>query len=111
MRDEPSPPKRSTQRSVMQVGAGAGMLLLTASVFLTYHWLRTERWVMGYDFLAWIIGFAVTGLVLLFVTRSEWRKRRIGPCLLQLIVILATFLVLLYGVAIYRAVFVLRGWQ
>ena len=95
------------------------MLLLTASVFLTYHWLRTERWVMGYDFLAWIIGFAVTGLVLLFVTRSEWRKSGPGvrltlqqrPCLLQLIVILATFLVLLYGVAIYRAVFVLRGWQ
>lgn len=66
---------------------------------------------MGYDFLAWIIGFAVTGLVLLFVTRSEWRKRRIGSCLLQLIVILATFLALLYGVTIYRTVFVLRGWQ
>jgi hypothetical protein len=78
------------------------MLLLTASVFLTYLWLRTERWVMGHDFLAWIIGFGVTGLVVLYVTTGEWRKRRIGSLLLQFIVILVTC---------YRTVFVLRGWQ
>jgi ribosomal-protein-alanine N-acetyltransferase len=108
---ELSTPKRSTHRSVKQVGAGAGMLLLTASLFLTYHWLRTERWIMGYDFLAWIIGFGVAGLVLLYVTRGEWRTRRIGSLLLQLIVILVTFLLLLYGVTIYRTVFVFRGWQ
>jgi ribosomal-protein-alanine N-acetyltransferase len=108
---EPPLPKRSTRRSANQVGAGAGMLLLTASVFLTYHWLRTERWIMGYDFLAWIVGLGATGLVLLYVTRGEWRRRRIDSRLLQLIVILATFLLLLYGVTIYRTVFVLRGWQ
>jgi peptidoglycan/LPS O-acetylase OafA/YrhL len=95
----------------MQIGAGAGMLLFAASVFLTYHWLRTDRWIMGYDFLAWIFGFGVTGLALLYVTRREWRRRRIGSFLLQLIVILVTFLLLLYGVTIYRTLFVLRGWQ
>jgi ribosomal-protein-alanine N-acetyltransferase len=108
---EVSAPRRFTRGSTMQIGAGAGMLLLTASVFLTYHWLRTERWIMGYDFLAWIVGFGIAGLVLLYVTRGEWRKQRIGSFLLQFVVILVTFLLLLYGVTIYRTLFVLRGWQ
>lgn len=87
------------------------MLFLIASVFLTYQWLRTERWIMGYDYLAWILGFGITGIVLLLVTRREWKQKRFGSCLLQMIIILVVFLVLLYGVAIYQIASVLRGWQ
>ncbi len=95
----------------MQIASGAGILSLIASVFLTYQWLTTERWIMGYGYLAWILGFGITGVVLLLVTKKEWRQRRFGSCLLQMIIILVVFLVLLYGVAIYQMLPVLRGWQ
>ncbi len=66
---------------------------------------------MGYDYLAWILGFVATGVVLLFVTRREWRDTGSGPRLLRVIVILVGFLALLYGMTIYRRLFLLRGWQ
>jgi hypothetical protein len=95
----------------MQIALGAGMLFLIASVFLTYLWLTTERWIMGYDYLAWILGFWVTGIVLLLITRRGWRQKRFGSHLLRMIIFLVVCFVLLYGVAIYQIASVLRGWQ
>ena len=52
----------------------AGVVLVVASLFLAYTWLTVERWAMGYEYLAWIFGFGIAGVILLLVT---WKQKHL----------------------------------
>ncbi len=94
----------------MQVASGLGVLLVAASAWLAYLWIGTERWILGYEYLAWILGFGVAGVVLIWVTREVWRDRPVRASLFQIIVILVSFLALLYGIFVWPMLPLLRGW-
>jgi len=59
------------------VACAIGIALLITAAFLAWTWLTSERWAMGYEYLAWIFGLGSVGLISLcgaVVIGNKWRR-------------------------------------